>query len=295
MVNLMNLIDRRDKISIQEFQLEYMIKNKPVIITDGMEDWKALATWTPDYFITNYGEEEVQLYDDLFNLIDIVTLRKYIDEYFGKNLNLTNNKIIPYVRWYTQFKNHEFVWADNFFNKIQNHWKLPYFLPENNYLLPYNFNIARSLSPNQDKFPAKGIFISAKGAKTKLHYDPWCSDAVLCQLYGSKKIIMYSPKQKEFFCQGNELVDIKNSDYNKFLRFKQADPDFVDTLDSGEIVFFPHNWLHEVLTVEDSISVTWNFVHISTWASFFNYLINNPKIEELEVIKFFLNHNIENH
>ena len=94
--------------------------------------------------------------------------------------------------------------------------------------------------------------------------------------------------QKEFLYQSNKFVDIDNPNHSKFPNFKQTEPAFIDILDAGEIVFFPHNWLHHVLTIEDSISITWNFVHISTWASFFNYLMSNPTTQELEVIKFFL-------
>jgi hypothetical protein len=282
----MNVIDRRNKITIEEFQQLYLLENKPVIITDGMESWDIKTMWTPDYFMNNYSDEEVQLYDDLFNLIDIITLSEYINQYFGQE-NL-NNKIVPYIRWYTRLKNYDFTWANHFFDKVKSHWRLPYFLPSKNYLLPYNFNI-EELDPNKDMFPAKGLFISAKGARTKLHYDPWCSDAILCQIYGRKKVTMYKPSQRKFLCHGSEFVDIEKPDYDKFPNFNQAEPTFIDILNAEEIIFFPHNWLHHVNTIEDSISLTWNFVHISTWPAFFSYLISNPEIQDLEVIKFFLN------
>lgn len=285
----MNLIkiDRKNQITTGEFEEIYLKKNIPVIITDGMKNWDIKTTWTPEYLLKNYGEEEVQLYDDLFNLMSIISLSDYINQFCGKELS-SNDKIIPYVRWYTRLKDNDFVWSDHFFDKIKNSWDLPYFLPDKNYLLPYS-NRREKLNPSKNMFPAKGIFISAKGAKTRLHYDPWCSDAILCQIYGRKKVILYHPSQKEFLCQENEFADIENPNHNKFPGFNQAKPTFIDILNPGEIIFFPHNWLHHVSTIEDSISITWNFVHISTWDTFFNYLINNPKLQELEIIKFFFN------
>lgn len=285
----MNLIkiDRKSQITTEEFEEMHLRKNIPVIITDGMKNWDIKTTWTLEYLLKNYGEEEVQLYDDLFNLMSIVSLSDYINQFCGRELS-SNDKTIPYVRWYTRLKDNDFVWSDHFFDKIKNSWDLPYFLPDKNYLLPYS-NKQKKLNPSNHMFPAKGIFISAKGAKTRLHYDPWCSDAILCQIYGRKKVVLYHPSQKEFLYQENEFADIENPNLNKFLRFNQAKPAFSDVLNPGEIIFFPHNWLHHVSTIEDSISITWNFVHISTWNTFFNYLINNPELQDLEVIKFFLN------
>ena len=286
-------IERRENLTTEEFRETYIKNNRPVIITDGIRDWNAKVSWNPEYLLNNYGEEEVQLYDDLFNLIDIVLLKDYLYKYFNnENKNPTNEKIIPYIRWYTRLKDCNFVWSDHFFNTVKGYWKLPYFLPDNNYLLPYD-NIKEKLDPSVDMFPAKGIFISGKGAKTRLHYDPWCSDAILCQIYGAKKVTLYHPSKKRFLCKEGEMIDIDNPDYQKFTNFSKVEPDFVDFLYPGEIIFFPNNWLHHVLTVEDSISITWNFVHISTWKSFFNYLTNNPNAQELEVIKFFLNSNEE--
>ena len=281
----MKKIDRRSKITTEEFQQLYLLKNKPVIITDGMENWDIKTTWTPDYFVKHFGNEEVQLYDDLFNLIDIITLNKYINQYFGQEK--LPNEIVPYVRWYTRLKDYEFIWADDFFNKIKNYWKLPYFLPNKNYLLPYNF-YTQELDPSKDIFPAKGLFISAKGARTRLHYDPWCSDAILCQIHGKKEVTMYEPRQKKFLYYGDEFVDIEKPNYDKFPNFKEAEPAFKDILNAGEILFFPNNWLHHVSTISDSISLTWNFVHITTWPAFFNYLIKNPPVKDLEIMKFFL-------
>jgi hypothetical protein len=284
-------IERRKNLTTEEFQEAYIRNNRPVIITDGMQNWNAKLSWNREYLLNNYGEEEVQLYDDLFNLIDVVLLKDYLYKYFNKeNRNTTNEKMIPYVRWYTRLKDSSFVWSDHFFNSVKSYWQMPYFLPDKNYLLPYG-GIKDRLDPTVDMFPAKGIFISGKGAKTRLHYDPWCSDAILCQIHGIKKITLYHPSKKQFLSKGSEIIDIDNIDYQNSTNFNKVKPDFVDLLFPGEIVFFPNNWLHHVLTLDDSISITWNFVHISTWKSFFNYLTNNPTHQELEVIRFFLKSN----
>ena len=277
------LIERKSNLSLEEFKKEYLEANNPVIITDAMHDWDIMKCWTFSYINDYFGDEEVQLYDDLFNLIDIIALREYIIQYCNKP---TSSEIIPYIRWYARMKDCDFVWADDIFAKIKTQWQLPYFLPNKNYLLPYSSS--RIISPVDHNFPAKGIFISAKGAKTKLHYDPWCSDAVLCQICGTKNIVLYSPEQKNYLYNGCEFVNIEQPDFQLFPDFSKITPTYVDTLVPGEIVFFPHNWFHQVKTMSDSISLTWNFVHITTWKDFFQFLTSNAPVHDLEVINFFL-------
>lgn len=280
-------IERRHGISIEEFCLDYITQNKPVIITDAMNSWSLIKEFTFDYFTDKYGHHEVQVYDDLFNFTKIITLKEYIETYFDTNdLFEKPSEIIPYVRWYTKFKNYEFAWSDNFFQQIMSHWDFPYFLPRKNYLLPLSIDKVTTL----DAFPGKAVFISARNSRTRLHYDPWCSDAILCQVYGVKKIVMYHPSQKNFLFDGKKCVDIHNPNHDCFPNFKENNnPSFIDILYPGEIIYFPNNWLHDVVTLKDSISLTWNFVHITTGKMFLNYLIENPSIEELEVVKFFIN------
>jgi hypothetical protein len=284
-------IERRSNISVEEFQTDYLEQNRPVVITDAMNSWKLFQEFTPNYLKKCYGDQEVQLYDDLFNFSEIMTLAEYIDTYCQKEDSFAESDAIstvPYVRWYTKLRNYEFSWSDSFFEQIKSYWDFPYFLPKENYLLPYTKG--KKILSTQDPFPGKAIFISAKNARTKLHYDPWCSDAVLCQIYGSKKIFMYDPLQKDFLCQDDECVDIEKPNYNRFSKFRENNnPLFIDILKQGEIIFVPNNWLHHVTVLNDSISLTWNFVHTSTSKSFLNYIIHGVKAQELEVIKFFLN------
>lgn len=257
-------IERRNKLSIQEFMREFLKKNVPVIVTDAMSDWAILEKWSSKNIVENFGIFEVQVYDDLFNLIDITTLKDYIDTYFNKD-NESRSEFVPYIRWYSTFKNLDFVWADSFFETIKHDWKRPYFLPSEDYIIPFR---SRNVNPTEDLFPARGIFISAKGAKTSYHIDPWCSDAILCQVIGSKKVVLYDPLQSSL--ESPEITV------------------YEDILQSGEILLIPHSWPHLVYTLTDSVSITWNFVHISTIKSFVQYLINSPPKEELEVIKYFV-------
>ena len=54
-------IDRREKLTYQEFVTEYLYPHKPVIISGALTGWRALFTWTPSYFKDKYGTYKVSV------------------------------------------------------------------------------------------------------------------------------------------------------------------------------------------------------------------------------------------
>lgn len=68
------LLERRSNISIKEFEGSYLSANKPVIITDAMNNWEIFKKWSPDYLCDHFEDQETQLYDNLFNCIGIIQL-----------------------------------------------------------------------------------------------------------------------------------------------------------------------------------------------------------------------------
>ncbi|MEH2407391.1 cupin-like domain-containing protein [Nostoc sp.] len=68
-------VEKVAKLSYKEFVSRYLNPLYPVVITDAIQDWKALSIWTPEYFKKNYGSKEVtvdaQRYQ-LRNFIDLV-------------------------------------------------------------------------------------------------------------------------------------------------------------------------------------------------------------------------------
>ncbi|MGH8068324.1 MAG: cupin-like domain-containing protein [Candidatus Entotheonellia bacterium] len=280
-------LERRRGLSVEEFIGQYLIPNRPLIVIDAMETWPAMNLWTPDYFDYYFGAEQVQVYDDLFTLMRITSLSQYLASYFGRWRSM-QDECVPYVRWYTELKKTASVpWADVVFERLREDWTTPSFLPASGYLVPY-YITSGPVGPHTHAFPGRGLFISGLGARTRLHRDPWHSDAVLCQLYGEKKIVMYSQEQQPMLCRGKDYIDISKPDLQTYPDFPRTSPTFEDVLVRGEVLFIPRGWLHHVETTADSISLTWNFVHISTWDSFFHYLMAQPPEDELQTIKFFL-------
>jgi len=61
-------VERRDRLTACEFLDRYQIGNRPVIVIDATEDWRAMDRWTPDFFSSHFGKMQVQIYGSPFEL-----------------------------------------------------------------------------------------------------------------------------------------------------------------------------------------------------------------------------------
>ena len=273
------------ELSEEKFLTDYVARNQPLIVTGALEDWDIPHVWTPRALEKRFGDQLVQVYDNYFTLQSIMPLRQYLADNFGRET--VNTGKLPYVRWYTKLREVEFCWADDTFNQLKDQWMAPTFLPDSKYLLPHTSEDEK-ISPVTDLFPAKGLFISPRGARTSLHVDPWGSCAVLCQLYGTKRWYFYGPEQAQYLQNESGTVDVTRPDMRKFPSFSMARLFATCRLGPGDVVYIPHGWFHQVECESDSVSLTWNFVHRTTQASFVAWLTDGCLSEfDESVLRFF--------
>lgn len=277
-------VERRIDLSVPEFIEKYLALNRPVIVTDAISRWPLRDAWSAENISKQFGGELTQIYGNLFELEDVTTLQTYFDQYWNKpDLDLVS---VPYVRWYAKLKSVEFAWADRVFEAMSGFWEAPYFLPPSDYLLPCH-KPGATLSPVHDAFPAKGIFISARGAQTSLHEDPWSSDAILCQMQGRKHFTL---RPAESMNTKLDHVDTEGASKPRIeaIAATPNDPAYDDVLSPGEVLYIPAGWFHHVETLSDSISITWNFVHRTNWMRFFHYLAHAQiTASDREVLQYF--------
>jgi hypothetical protein len=282
-------LPRVNNLSVTDFVSEYLQQNRPVIITDAMSAWPALGAWNPTYFANEFGAERVQVYGDLFKLTAIDLLSNYFDRYFGRDTDASNKKpggTVPYVRCYCHLSSEERVpWADEIFARLAKDWSRPSFFPPNSFALPI-CGSTDTIDPSRDWFPAKGLFISARGARTRLHADPWSSDAILCQIYGKKQFVLYHPSQGPHLVRGGRTVDVEAPNLEDFPSFPQAEATMRDVLEEGECLLVPAGWYHHFNSATDSISLTWNFVHRSRLGPFLAYLASGPAESEIKQLAY---------
>jgi len=279
------VIEKVQGLSQKQFLEDYLTKNVPVIVQNIEFDKRK---WSPIYWKAAMGKRPVQVYDTLFDLQGVSSLSDYLRDHFGKTGPVSDN--VPYIRWYSQLKNMDYIWSDEVFDKIKGFWKVPSLLPDSDYLVPL-VPEGKKIDPRVDLFPYRGILLAARGARTRVHRDPFCSDAVVCQYYGTKEVSLYGPDRTEELTVRPDadnsysgFVDVRESDANVL----SHEPDFHGFLEPGEMIYIPHGWLHDVLVTSDSFSITWNFIHKKGATEFLNYLDGEPeKDSEYEVLNFF--------
>jgi hypothetical protein len=268
---------------------EIVPANRPVIVTGALDPWNIGQNWTPDALNERLGNETVQVYNNYFDLKSLTTLRKYFERHFNRpDAEVDRSVPLPYVRWYTKLRDVRFFWADGAMKKLEDQWSLPAFLPPNDYVLPYAPH-DRIADPVRDHFPAKGLFISPRFARTSLHLDPWGSCAVLCQVYGTKRWFFWAPDQEPYLRNGASLVDPAKPDREKFPHFDRAQVYAECMLEPGETMYVPHGWFHEVHSETDCISLTWNFVHASTGTFLEDWVKADLSELDQSVLRFFYN------
>lgn len=116
----------------------------------------------------------------------------------------------------------------------------------------------KSANPVTDNFPYRGILVAARGARTRMHRDPFCSDAIVAQFYGTKEAVLYHPdRTEELTAQAADdsfggFIDVRQDDPTMI----SVEPDYFGQVEPGQMIYIPHGWLHDVICLSDSISVT---------------------------------------
>jgi hypothetical protein len=255
-------IDRLDRDTFTE---KYLVPNRPILVRGALSGWAVRPPWSLGALTDRFGDQRVPLYDTLFSLQNVTTFGRYVELYTGGR----GQGVPPYLRWFSRQNDRPLFWADAAFAELRGDWAMPAWLPEADYVFP---RCPGRLDATIDSLPAKGIFICGSGGQTSLHVDPWVSDACLCQAIGTKRVIMFAPEAAEVLAAGPDVVDLDNPDRKRFPRWAEAIADFDELLRPGDAVFIPAGWFHTVLALEDSVSITWNFVHASNEDRFARFL-----------------------
>lgn len=119
-----------------------------------------------------------------------------------------------------------------------------------NHALPYYYSLFNHL----------WLLVSLPGALTPLHIDNNGTIAIIAQLKGRKRATLYSPDD---LCHVRNpevgFLDPELPDERDFPTWAQA-VKWVADLDIGQVLFVGTNWAHHVRTLEESISVSFDFV-----------------------------------
>ncbi|MET8234289.1 cupin-like domain-containing protein [Micromonospora sp. NPDC005298] len=254
-------------IDQSEFIDTYLSRNRPFVARNCfLRSWSMAPPWQLDLLAQRFGHHRVPVFDTLFEMQRTVDFSEFVAM---MEKRARGDEPVPYMRWYVRQRRFQMICADKAFEELAGDWSAPSWLPSTDYVFPA---IRQDADPVRKSFPAKGLFICDAGGRTRLHVDPWASDAVLCQVTGEKRFVMYPPEAAEFLSDGDTLIDVENPDDVRFPRWRSIEPVVDATLSPGDAIFIPAGWYHTAVALTPSVSITWNFVHETNADRFAEYL-----------------------
>jgi Cupin-like domain len=253
-------IERRERISKEEFLERYYATNTPVILTGMMQDWSAMSRWCPQYFKNNYGSTEVE-----------IQTGRNADPEYEINANYHKKKVT----------------LSEYVDMVVNGGETnDYYLVANNANLEreelkslLNDMVFPEFMDSNDIRQRVFFWFGPAGTVTPLHHDPL--NLMMAHVTGRKRWRLISPNYTPLLYNHIGVfskVDLEKPDYEKYPLFKQAR--MMETvLEPGEIIFIPVGWWHQVKALDVSLSVSFtNFAFPNSY----NY--RNPNIRNSQPI-----------
>ena len=240
-----------DRISTQDFFRAFYLRNRPCIITGRLQEWPALTRWSPDYFVSRWGDRQVEVQaqraanPDFETQAERCTTKMRFSDFIDSIRTTRSNDLYMTAR--NSGANREAlagVWQDI--------GELP------DYLMPCD--------------PPAGFFwLGPAGTITPLHHD--LTNNFMAQIVGRKRVriapMVYQPHLYNYLHVFSR-VDLSQVDYEQFPEMKQVR--ILDCiLEPGQILFLPVGCWHQVEALDLSATMTFtNFLFDNDFDAFYH-------------------------
>lgn len=130
------------------------------------------------------------------------------------------------------------------------------------------------------------VYMGPKGSWTPFHADVFRSYSWSANICGCKKWLIYPPGQEKYLNDrlGNLAYDITSDDMSdrcQFPEFDSAVKPLTVVQREGEVIFVPSGWHHQVINLEDTISINHNWTNacgiFKMWEHLRNELVKVQK------------------
>lgn len=242
-----------DRVHVRDFsparfRKEYMrLPGRPVVIEGALEGWRAREEWTFDFFRERFGDARIPV-GVVFEKKGTMRLAEYVDYLQERSAAAARGEVddLPkYLEgWYFKQDRPELADYYDFPAIFGPCWFKRYF--------------PKAWDPD-----GVGILIGPRGALTKLHNDGQSSHNMLAQLQGRKEWVVVDPAEvKGVFKDFREDAGgYPGLDHPALVERVEQVGYTTATIGPGDLVFIPSRFYHMVRTIEDSISLTYNFMN----------------------------------
>lgn len=245
---MIETVDRRSKLSLEEFQNEYAIPGLPVIITDASEGWPA-RDWTPESLAALVPDAKIEA---------MPTASSCLKE----KVRMTLSEYVEYLRSPDERKLYMINWV---FAEDR-----PELLAD--FEVPIYFRDDWFQEMDEPP-PLLWIFLGPPNSGLFMHVDVGHTPAWNVQLTGTKAWKLWSPEQENLLYEGE--VNAFDPDLEKFPRFARAKA--VDTeVRPGECMYVPPLWWHQTKNIDAGLALTANYVDQFSYKTVLSNLRTTP-------------------
>lgn len=215
-------IDRVETITKESFYLNYVLKQKPVVIEKLTADWPAYEKWNLEYIKTVAGNQIVPLYDD-----------RHVSHKDKFNQAHATMKMDDYIDLLKREPTNYRIFLFNLLKKVPqltNDFKWP----------ELGLRLVKQLPM---------LFFGGEDSKVFIHYDIDYSNILHFQFDGQKKCILFAPSETPYLYKvphsliSLESIDFDNPDFEKYPALQKA-KGLVTTLKHGEMLYMPEGYWH---------------------------------------------------
>ena len=261
-------VEVKSLVTVLELERYLRFGGEPLLVRGWMADWRALGSWDFDFFGSRYGADRITIAGDDGETIE-ATIAEYVDYILDreagarlKGIERRLDRDAPlYCLSYKPFRDHPELWED---------CSLPAFVAD--WWPCFNPAFRAAHFPQDHGW----VFLSAKHSTAALHQDSHHTITWLAQVRGRKMYHLYAPEDAEQVYSG--AVDPLQPDWDRHPRFREATGRRC-VLSPGEMLFLPPDWWHHAFALDDSITVSCNFVNHT---NFGDYLVAafGPRLAE---------------
>lgn len=213
--------------------------HKPIILTDGLTDWPAATSWSPEQLSKDFSSETFSAGGYQF------TFRDYF-QYADAICDVDDQSVYLF----------DHMFADKA-PKLAEGYRVPHIFEDD------LFSLLSSRRPNY-----RWLIAGPSRSGSSFHKDPNATSAWNAAIYGRKKWIFFpphSPPPGIHPSLDDSHVTAPVSVIEWFINFYDRNT-ILDaggleaTVQPGEIMYVPSGWWHCVLNIDTSIAITQNFV-----------------------------------
>jgi hypothetical protein len=251
-------VDVKSLVTVRELERYVRFGGAPLLVRGWMADWQALRSWDFDFFKARCGEDRIGIAGGGRHEVIETTIGEYVDYILdrgaGERLKDLERRLDHgrplYCLSYKPFRDHPELWRD---------CSLPPFLADWWPCFDPAFRAAH--------FPRDQgwVFLAAKGSTAAMHQDSHHTITWLAQVRGRKRYHLYAPEEAEQVYSG--AVDPMQPDWERHPRFKEVTGRHC-VLSPGEMLFLPPDWWHHAVALDDSITVSCNFVNHTNFGDY---------------------------